>query len=441
MPKTLIIDDDITFCTMLKALLERNGHNVEVCYSSQGVSQLISDNFYDIILSDIRLPDSDGMELLKLFNKTTPKSQVIMLTSYANYTTAVRSIKEGAFSYIPKPFTPDEVLNIINEALHENKGTQVKTKTKTQQKTLYIEGSSNESKKLQNYIQLVAPTQISVLITGKSGTGKEYVAKTIHELSSRSQKPFVAVDCGAIPKELVASEFFGHIKGSFTGAHEDKTGHFEAANGGTLFLDEVGNLTYNTQIQLLRVLQEREIRPVGSNKTIKVDIRLIAATNDDLKLSIANGTFREDLYHRLNEFDFRVPSLADRKDDIMLFAQHFLSKANDYLNKTVLGFDDEAEQILRAYSWPGNLRELENIVKRATLLSNGHIITSSQLPEELTEKKSSPQFALTDPQSEKEMIIKALDASNYNKTKTARLLQIDRKTLYNKLKLHSITSD
>jgi len=439
MPKTLIIDDDITFCTMLKALLERNNHNVDVCYSSKGVSKLISDTFYDIILSDIRLPDSDGMELLKLFAKVTPRSQVIMLTSYANYTTAIRSIKEGAFSYIPKPFTPDEVLNIINDALHESKQPSKKIKSIENADNQYIEGNSNASKQLQQYIKLVAPTQISVLITGKSGTGKEYVAKTIHRLSSRSAKPFVAVDCGAIPKELVASEFFGHVKGSFTGAHEDKTGHFEAANGGTLFLDEVGNLSYNTQIQLLRVLQEREIRPVGSNKVIQVDIRLIAATNEDLKQSIDDGTFREDLYHRLNEFDFKVPSLSERQDDILVFAQHFLLKANDYLKKNIIGFDDESKKVLSNYNWPGNLRELENIIKRATLLATGQTITMAHLPEELITQKTNSSYALKDPSNEKEMILRALEVTNNNKTKTARLLQIDRKTLYNKLKLHNIT--
>lgn len=438
MPKSLIIDDDITFCTMLKALLNKNGHSVEVCHSSLGVKDLVENNQFDIILTDIRLGDTDGLDLLKVFSKVTPQSKVIMLTSYANYNTAIRSIKEGAYSYIPKPFMPNEVLDVINEALEERRLSQ---KDKEPEKPLnpdYIEGNSAASKTIQNYIKLVAPTQISVLITGESGTGKEYVAKSIHRLSSRAKQPFIAVDCGAIPKELVASEFFGHVKGSFTGAHDDKVGHFEAANGGTLFLDEVGNLSYDTQIQLLRVLQEREVKPVGSNKTIKVDIRLIAATNDDLKLSIEKGVFREDLYHRLNEFDFKVPSLSERSEDIPLFARHFLNKANLYLGKNVYGFDDEALMVLQNYDWPGNLRELENVIKRATLLADKGIISAFNLPANLNARENKQVLQLNSPDVEKDKIIKALEISNYNKSKTARLLQIDRKTLYNKLKLHGI---
>lgn len=435
MHKILIIDDDVTLCTMLNALLTKNGYEVQLSYSGKGVVDLVSKHFFDVILSDIRLPDADGMDLLKQFSVLTPQSQVIMLTSYANYTTAIESIKGGAFSYIPKPFLPDEVLNLIKEALSE----QTKTKPKgSVKKGTYIEGDSESSKLLNKHIKLVAPTQMSVLILGKSGTGKEYVAKNIHTHSNRSEQPFIAVDCGSIPKELVASEFFGHVKGSFTGAYEDKKGYFELANRGTLFLDEVGNLPYETQVQLLRVLQERHIKPVGGSKWIDIDVRLIAATNDDLKESIKAGAFREDLYHRLNEFDFAVPSLSERKEDIMQFAHYFLGKSNQYLNKEVEGFSLEVIAAFEHYSWPGNLRELRNVIKRATLLSTSSEVTIDQLPSDLLELGNTDDFALLKPEDEKSKIITALKQAEFNKSKAARLLNIDRKTLYNKLKRYNI---
>jgi len=438
MPNTLIIDDDVTLCAMLNALLKKNGHKTKVCYSAGEVKKLVQSEFFDIILTDIRLPDADGMELLQLFRHETPASKVIMLTGYANYNSAIRSIKEGAYSYLPKPFMPDEVLSIINQALKDSSKKEAPPSESATKDASYIAGKSTASIAIQKYIKLVAPTQISVLITGESGTGKEYVAKTIHELSSRANQPFIAVDCGAIPHELVASEFFGHIKGSFTGAHENKTGHFEAANGGTLFLDEVGNLSYNTQIQLLRALQEREIKPVGSSQSVKVDIRLIAATNEDLRSAINKGAFREDLYHRLNEFDFQVPSLTERRDDIPEFAYHFLQKANQYLGKQVNDFDNEAMETLQNYSWPGNLRELSNVIKRSVLLASDNTIRNKDLPENLNCNNLSSNNALRHPEAEKDRIIEVLKAFNNNKTKAAQALQIDRKTLYNKLKLYEI---
>lgn len=289
-------------------------------------------------------------------------------------------------------------------------------------------------------IELVAPSPMSVLIVGDSGTGKEYAARFIHEKSKRSNQPFVAVDCGAIPSELVASEFFGHVKGSFTGAITDKVGYFEAANGGTVFLDEVGNLSYNTQIQLLRVLQERVVRPVGSNREIGVDVRIVAATNEDLFKAQESGEFRDDLFHRLNEFQVNMPPLRERKSDIMYFATNFLKDANQYLDKSVLNFDKEVEQIFMNYSWPGNLREMKNMVKRATLLSKGKTITINEIPEELyTRRSDADEFVLHDRINENEAILKALEAADFNKSKAARLLKIDRKTLYNKLKLYDIT--
>lgn len=362
------------------------------------------------------------------------------MTGYADISTAIESIKKGAFNYIPKPLNPEEVLSVVKEAMEasEKKATDDTDSNGQKITTDYLEGDSTPSRKLSKHINLVAPTPMSVLIVGESGTGKEYVAKLIHDKSKRCDKPFVAVDCGAIPRELVASEFFGHVKGSFTGAIADKIGHFEAANGGTLFLDEVGNLSYNTQIQLLRVLQERMIRPVGSNKDIPVDVRIIAATNENLIDAQEKGDFREDLYHRLNEFQINVPPLRERKQDIMLFAHYFLEQANEYLEKSVEGFDKSLEGVFLNYNWPGNLREMKNIVKRATLLAQGKQITLKEIPSELYSGPASNQFALYSEKDEHEIIRKALEAANYNKSQAARLLRIDRKTLYNKLKVYQI---
>ena len=303
----------------------------------------------------------------------------------------------------------------------------------------YLEGESDAARQLYNYVNLVSPTNMSVLINGASGTGKEYVAQRIHKLSRRAKQPFIAIDCGAIPKELAASEFFGHVKGSFTGALTDKTGAFVAANGGTIFLDEIGNLSYEVQIQLLRALQERKIRPVGSNKEIQVDVRLVSATNENLEQAIEKGTFREDLYHRINEFTLRMPQLKDRREDILLFANFFLDQANRELDKHLIGFDEKASKALLEYQWPGNLRQMKNIVRRATLLAQDKLITLNELSElKSPVAPSAAGMPLRNEETEKLQIIEALKQTGYNKSRAAQLLGIDRKTLYNKLKLYGI---
>ena len=305
--------------------------------------------------------------------------------------------------------------------------------------TEFIKGVSDAAIKLNDYISLVAPTNMSVLIMGESGTGKEQVAKTIHDKSKRKGMPFIAVDCGAIPKEIASSEFFGHLKGSFTGAIQDKTGHFEAANGGTLFLDEIGNLGYDLQVQLLRALQERKIKPVGGNAEIKVDIRVVTATNEDLSQAVKEGNFREDLYHRLNEFSIKVPALRERTEDLILFAEHFLDEANTELEKEVLGFSDDTLAAFKRYSWPGNLRELKNTVKRAVLLTQTSEIPLQVLPHEIaTASREKETYSLFKNKNEETLILEALEKSNGNKSKAARILSIDRKTLYNKLKQYNI---
>ena len=436
----LIVDDDVTFCLMLKKLLEKHQYEVATVFSPEEVKRLVRQRFYDVVLTDLRMPDVSGMDLIGMIKLESPETQIIMMTGYANISTAIQSIKQGAFNYIPKPFQPEEVLNMIQEALKEaSKKHDVTHPKNNLQQNNFLDGISKVSIRLKELIALVAPTTLSVLITGESGTGKENIARSIHGLSMCARKPFVAVDCGAIPTELVASEFFGHVKGSFTGAISDKIGHFEAANGGTLFLDEVGNLSYNTQIQLLRTLQERLIKPVGSNREIPVNVRIIAATNENLQLAKEQGNFREDLYHRLNEFQIEVPSLRERREDILLFAYHFLDQANADLKKSVSGFDPDVEAVFMNYGWPGNLREMKNVVKRATLLAPGKQISMKEIPSEIyNQQKNEDQFRLFNEKNEDQLIRNVLETVGYNKSKAARLLKIDRKTLYNKLKLYQI---
>ncbi|WBX77231.1 sigma-54 dependent transcriptional regulator [Tenacibaculum ovolyticum] len=445
MKKILLVEDDVTFSDILKRFLERHNYIIDVSYTISSASSLLKKENYNLVFTDLRLPDGDGITFLKQIKKNNNDIPVVLMTSYAEISTAVQAIKQGAFDYISKPFNPDEVLEVINNALEEkptNNNSPLTNKTKEQApSTKFVSGISATSKTLYEYIHLVAPTNMSVLITGESGTGKEVVAQTIHTESTRKNKPFIAVDCGAIPKEIASSEFFGHKKGSFTGATNDKTGHFEAANEGTLFLDEVGNLNYESQIQLLRALQERKIKPLGSSQEIKVDIRLITATNEDLLLAVEEGNFREDLYHRLNEFSIKVPSLKDRNDDLILYADFFLDKANKELNKSIVGFSKEVITLFQGYQWPGNLRELSNIIKRATLLSQTEIIEKHVLPEGLfnIRNQSNVSKKFSTKENEKKLIIRALEEADNNKTQAAKLLSITRKTLYNKIKEYDLS--
>ncbi len=435
----LIVEDDLTFATMLKTWLSRKGFQV---YTSSGVStarSVLEENGIDLILSDLRLPDGDGTSLLEWRKENNNDTPIIIMTSYADIQSAVNAMKNGACDYVSKPVRPDELLMKIEEAIKSRPSSAAKEQLNIPaSENEYMEGKSELARQMYNYVALVAPTPMAVLINGASGTGKEYVAKRIHMQSKRSDKPFVAIDCGSIPKELAASEFFGHVKGSFTGAINDKVGAFVEANGGTLFLDEVGNLGYDVQVQLLRALQERRIRPVGATKEIEVDVRVVCATNENLLEAIENGTFREDLYHRINEFTLRMPSLQERKDDIMLFANFFLDRANRELGRELIGFDAEAAMLLQNYSWPGNLRQLKNIVNRATLLAQGSFITVMDLDLPRTEQVSTNLSPLYDKDDEKKRILDALKHTGNNKSKAAALLGIDRKTLYNKLKLYGV---
>jgi two-component system response regulator HydG len=442
-PKILIIDDDTAFCVMLKTFLQKKGFEVENAFNGEQAKDQLKKHSFDIVLTDIRLPDSDGLQILKHIKESALDARVILMTGYTDIKTAVNAMKLGAFDYVGKPINPEEILHIIGLALN-NKSEKPSEKMPPSKKSSdvklpsqFVKGISNSSAELYEHIGLVAPTNMSVLIIGDSGTGKEYIAHSIHKQSKRADKPYIAVDCGAIPKELASSEFFGHVKGSFTGAVNDKTGHFEAANSGTLFLDEVGNLSYEVQVQLLRALQERKVKPVGSNNEVSVDIRVVAATNEDLQEAVKRGDFREDLYHRLNEFCIKVPKLAERKQDIMVFANHFLAQANEDLEKEIEGFDQDVIQLFRNYDWPGNLREMKNIIKRSVLLEKSDVIHLDVLPAEMREPSGTNNFGYTK-DNEEDAIKKALEKANYNKSKAAKLLDIDRKTLYNKLKLYNL---
>lgn len=439
----LLVEDDLSFGKLLETFLIKKNYKVEFASSLNQAKSLLSATPFDLVLSDMRLPDCNDLEIIPAV-RAKSNIPIIMITGYAEVNLAVKAIQLGANDYLEKPIQPSLLLAVIEKALStpipkENKPTSTITKL-NKQPSSFIRGTSEASKKLHHYIELVAPTNMSVLVIGKSGTGKENIAKTIHDLSARSQKPFVAVDCGAIPREIASSEFFGHIKGSFTGALNNKEGHFSTANGGTLFLDEIGNLSYELQVQLLRAIQERKIRPIGSNQEVEVDIRIIAATNSNLELEAENGNFREDLLHRLNEFSVQVPSLKERAEDLMIFADYFIEKANTQLKKNCIGLDSDSRNYLENYHWPGNLRELQNLIKRAVLFCpNNKKISPKQLPALMANSKPVEKIVpLQNTSSEIEKIECALEATKGNKAKAAKLLQVDRKTLYNKLKKYNI---
>lgn len=459
MKQILIVEDDLAFGTMLQTWLKKKGFDVEKVTNVGAAARWLTEGGADsvnLILSDLRLPDHDGLFLLTWMRKRNIAVPFIVMTHYAEVQNAVLAMKSGAADYIAKPVQPDILLQKINDALQAasvatpvsqpvsaasapvsvsstNAAASCTTANASASVPKYLEGRSEASRQLYDYVRLVAPTPMSVLILGASGTGKEYVARRIHELSARKGKPFFALDCGAIPKDVAASELFGHKKGAFTGADADKRGAFEVANGGTLFLDEVGNLSYDVQVQLLRALQERRIRPVGGDRELKVDIRLVCATNENLEQAVAEGRFREDLYHRINEFTIYMPQLRERGNDIFLFADLFIRQANAELQRQVDGLDAAAAELLVQHSWPGNLRELNNVMKRAVLLARGRQITAAELQQAMGPVRQNAVPTLHDEADERQRIEEALRQTGGNKAKAARLLGIDRKTIYNKM--------
>lgn len=454
----LFVDDDLTFTTMLGTWLRKKGYEVTTASSVAAAVKVLqrADNVPQLVLSDLRMPDHDGLHLLQWMHAHAIYLPFIIMTSYAEVQNAVEAMKLGATDYIAKPVQPDLLLQKIDEALKASSArpvvpvTPVPTETSGKkpprsaaapadapQPHPGIEGHSPVARDLYRLVSLVAPTPMSVLIIGASGTGKEYVAHRIHEQSTRHAGPFVALDCGALTKELAASELFGHMKGAFTGATENKTGVFEQASGGTLFLDEVGNLSYDVQVQLLRALQERRIRPVGGTEERPIDIRLVCATNENLPEAILRGAFREDLYHRINEFTLHMPLLRERGEDVLEFARYFLAQANAELNRHIVDFAPDAQQALMGYAWPGNLREMRNVVVRAALLAEGAAYISAVqilLPQSAPASSATPLSIRPTADEELARIHEALQMTGGNKSRAAQLLGIDRKTLYNKLK-------
>lgn len=454
--RILILEDDVTFGTMLKTWFTKNSWDTTWVSKVEQAKSEFADKTFDLILSDLRLPDGDGIIFLTWLRENNIMTPLIIMTSYSDVQTAVLAMKLGASDYLQKPINPTILQQKIEMALSTPVGADVKVddnKPKNKQKQTankVVRGSSSVMQRLYSHIDLVAPTKMSVLILGESGTGKEYIARMIHENSNRKSEPFVAVDCGSLSMELAPSELFGHKKGSFTSAISDKTGVFVEANGGTVFLDEVGNLSYEVQKQLLRALQEHKVRPVGSATDIKVDVRIIAATNEDLEKAIEEGRFRQDLYHRINEFSVSVPPLRERIEDLEEFCYHFISQANEELGKDVDSISDDALEILKQQTWNGNLRELRNVIRRSVLFTKDNVLRKENLPDFPKDNKSqivvkteqqeseNHDLSLNNKANEKEQIIAALNQARGNKTVAAKLLQIDRKTLYNKMHLYGI---
>ncbi|MDX1652925.1 MAG: sigma-54 dependent transcriptional regulator [Brumimicrobium sp.] len=458
MKKVLVIDDDVDICTLLKRFLERKGFSVDTAFKGKEGIEMAIENDYNVVLTDFRLPDLDGVKVLQSLKSEKPGLPVIVITGYSDVNQAVKLIRMGAYEYVTKPIFPEEIILLVEEALNkknhsekvekpeEEAGTPT-SRTALKKNDSFIYGKSPGARNIRKLIELVAPTDMTVVILGESGTGKEVAARMIHESSKRAKKPFIAVDCGALPKELAANELFGHEKGAYTGAISNKKGHFEMAEGGTLFLDEIGNLSYENQVKLLRVLQERKIRRMGGEKDISVDVRIIVATNEDLKNAMDRGDFREDIYYRINEFNIELPALKDSKEDLEEYVNFFLNKSNIELNKQIQKVDKTVLEAFDRYSWPGNIRELKNVMKRLVLLTTGETIGPEVLPAEILhpvsfadneEETSSFDLKTVVENAESRAIKRALKASNYNKSKCAQLLGVDRKTLYNKMNAYGL---
>lgn len=466
-PKILIVDDDVDICILLQDYLNKNGFSTTISVSAKNAFDELKKEKYQIVFSDFRLGDKDGYEVLTKIKKDHPNTEVVIITGYSNIKSAVNLMKAGAFDYLSKPLMPEELLNIANDALKhiKSKNQSVTADSSTQDKNTSLhshleehdavfKGHSPAMKKLYQQVDLVATTDYSIILHGESGSGKEVIAKYIHQRSNRSSGPFIALDCGTLTRELSNSELFGHVKGSFTGAITDKKGHFELANGGTLFLDEIANLSYDIQAALLRVIQERKMKKIGGTKEINLDVRLIVASHEDLRAAYENNKFREDLFHRLNEFSIDIPPLRERQEDIQDMALFFLNRVNRETCKQIKGFDDEVLKQFLIYPWPGNVREMRNVIRRAVLLTSSDKISKEVLASELFQEYTNKIFKVNPEENnsiplnpshprdlksisrerEYEAIIDALKSANFNKSEAAKLLKIDRKTLYNKLK-------
>ncbi len=465
--KILIIDDDADLCMLLSRFLIKNGYEADTAHSgNKGIGKYKAERF-DAVIADFRLGDMDGLQLIEKLKQLDSRVIILFITGYSDIRQATEVIKLGAYDYIPKPLIPEEVLNILRQMTATNfvrRRRLMETSDEAPHQELsarpggdFFIGSAEATRSLYRQVEVVAPTNYSVLLYGESGTGKEVIARTIHNYSKRADQPFVALDCGTLSRELAGSELFGHVKGAFTGALQDKVGHFEMAAGGTLFLDEIANLSLDVQAVLLRTIQERVFKRVGSSKEMVADIRIIVASNENLKTAYQKGKFREDLYHRLNEFTIQLPPLRDRTEDIRPLAEFFLKKSCEENEKPVSGFSENVLRAFQQYPWYGNLREMRNVVRRAVLLTpaNALIDESALLPELMEDMgtgytiihdtqpaasehegaKSTAVLKEASARAEYQAIMNVLQQVNFNKKKAAELLKIDRKTLYNKLKL------
>jgi nitrogen regulation protein NR(I) len=455
--QVLIVDDEPNLRKILSAQLSRDGYDVLTAEDGEQGLQLLREHHIDLIVTDLKMPKVDGMTLLKKALEEEPELPIVLITAHGTIDTAVEALKSGAFDFVTKPFDKDEVRQIVSKALRtrELRGADATPTPAARGARFGIIGGSPGITDLYAILERVADTPTTALITGESGTGKELVARALHEHSARKDKPFIKVNCAAIPKELIESELFGYERGAFTGAVTSKPGRFELANGGTLFLDEIGEIPIEMQVKLLRVLQESEFERVGGIKTIRVDVRLVAATNRDLKRLIAAGSFREDLFYRLNVVPIRLPALRERTSDIPLLVEHFLTKFNERLRKKVEGAEAEAMDLLVQYPWPGNIRELENVIERAVLFCDTQALRASDLPPEIRGIPAMASVPLPEAdlqaalagegglkehvkvamsRLEKELVSRALQQTNGNVTHAARLLKISRKGLQLKMK-------
>jgi len=443
----LIIDDEESICDGLSQVLRKEGYLVKAVKEGNDGLTLFGKENFQVVFLDLKLPGLKGMQVLSKIKETSPETPVIIITGYASIESAVEAIKQGAFDYMAKPFSPEELRIITKKALESRKilfeNLFLRKELEAKSEFDMVVGKSRAMKEVMDIVNRVSPTETTVLITGESGTGKELIAKEVHKYSLRYKAPFVVVDCGALVETLFESELFGHVKGSFTGAHETKHGRFEVANGGTIFFDEISNISLNIQAKLLRVIQEREVTRIGSSKPIKVDVRILAATNENLADAVKRGKFREDLFYRLSVVPIHLPPLRERKEDIPLLVEHFLRKYNKKAKKNIETISPQAIKAMREYDWPGNIRELENTIERAVVLSKGNGIDI----EDLMYHGISASPALLSPlggnyktleEMEKEYIKAVLRTQQGNKSKASRLLGIDRKTLWAKIIKYSL---
>ena len=444
--KILVVDDDETIRISFGQVLAKDGYSAAIVENGSLALEQLKNNQFDLAFIDLKMPGMNGMDLLKHVRTKNPRLDVVIITGYGTVETAVEAIKFGAYDYIQKPFSIDTIRQVLNKIVEKRailknaKTRQLKFDRDGRVETII--GESSRMIEVYELVQKVAPTDSTVLITGETGTGKELIAKAIHFNSLRKNKPFLTVDCNSLVETLFESELFGHVKGSFTGAIATKHGSFELANGGTFFFDEVGNISLNIQAKILRAIQEKEIKRVGATETIKVDVRVIAATNKDLRHAVVDGSFREDLFYRISVIPVHLPPLRERKEDIIPLANHFLEKYNQRRLRSLRGFSSRAKEIFQSYTWPGNVRELENVVERAVVIEDDDEVTISSLPSHIrgvgSQKEPMSQEIKSLEQLEREHIINSLKATDGNRSKTARLLGIDRKTLYDKIKRYNI---